>query len=199
MQRLAALLAPTDVLVVSDEVYEHMVFDGRVHESLARHAQLAARSLIVSSFGKTFHVTGWKVGYVAAPAPLTAELRKVHQFNVFTVNTPMQHGLAAYMADAKPYLELVVAQLLDGLGVSIREVALSAESVRPGRVGQASSAAGGNDKGNQPSTSAADRLVPIARAGEVRMPCQHSWQAPHYEDRCTGRRTLHTWLSPRPG
>ena len=106
MERLAALLRPTDVIVIADEVYEHMVFDGLNHESVARHLELAARSLIVSSFGKTYHVTGWKVGYVAAPAPLTAELRKVHQFNVFTVNTPMQHGLATYMADAGRYLGL---------------------------------------------------------------------------------------------
>jgi methionine aminotransferase len=106
MQTLDDLLAPTNVLVISDEVYEHMVFDGKAHESAARFPGLAARSFIVSSFGKTYHVTGWKVGYVAAPAPLTAEFRKVHQFNVFTVNTPVQHGLAAYMADPKPYLEL---------------------------------------------------------------------------------------------
>ena len=106
MQALAALLRPTDVVVISDEVYEHMVYDGAQHESAARHAELAARSFIVSSFGKTYHVTGWKVGYVAAPAALTAEFRKVHQFNVFTVNTPMQHALAAYMADPRPHLEL---------------------------------------------------------------------------------------------
>ena len=106
MLRLQELLAPTDVLLISDEVYEHMVFDGQAHQSAARFPGLAARSFIVSSFGKTYHVTGWKVGYVAAPAPLTAEFRKVHQFNVFTVNTPMQHALAAYMADPKPYLEL---------------------------------------------------------------------------------------------
>ncbi|MGZ5180576.1 MAG: pyridoxal phosphate-dependent aminotransferase [Ramlibacter sp.] len=106
MLRLQDLLAPTDVLVISDEVYEHMVFDGQRHQSAARFAALAARSFIVSSFGKTYHVTGWKVGYVAAPASLTAEFRKVHQFNVFTVNTPVQHGLAAYMADPRPYLEL---------------------------------------------------------------------------------------------
>lgn len=106
MLQLQDLLAPTEVLVISDEVYEHMVFDGRQHQSAARFPGLAARSLIVSSFGKTYHVTGWKVGYVAAPAPLTAEFRKVHQFNVFTVNTPMQHGLAAYMADPQPYLQL---------------------------------------------------------------------------------------------
>jgi methionine transaminase len=106
MLQLQDLLAPTEVLVISDEVYEHMVFDGQQHQSAARFPGLAARSLIVSSFGKTYHVTGWKVGYVAAPAALTAEFRKVHQFNVFTVNTPMQHGLAAYMADPQPYLQL---------------------------------------------------------------------------------------------
>jgi len=106
MQRLADLLRPTDVFVIADEVYEHMVYDGARHESVARHPELAARSFVVSSFGKTYHVTGWKVGTVAAPAPLTAEFRKVHQFNVFTVNTPMQHALAAYMADPRPYLEL---------------------------------------------------------------------------------------------
>jgi methionine aminotransferase len=101
-----SLLAPTDILLISDEVYEHMVFDGAEHQSAARFAGLAARAFIVSSFGKTFHVTGWKVGTVAAPAALTAEFRKVHQFNVFTVNTPMQHGLAAYLQDPAPYLQL---------------------------------------------------------------------------------------------
>ncbi|TWO71854.1 pyridoxal phosphate-dependent aminotransferase [Caenimonas sedimenti] len=106
MRKLEELLAPTDVFVISDEVYEHMVFDGEPHQSVARFPGLAARSVIVSSFGKTYHVTGWKVGYVAAPAPVTAEFRKVHQFNVFTVNTPMQHGLAAYMASPEPYLQL---------------------------------------------------------------------------------------------
>jgi methionine aminotransferase len=106
LERLAAILRPTDVLLISDEVYEHMVYDGRAHASAASHPELAARAFIVSSFGKTYHVTGWKVGYVAAPAPLTDEFRKVHQFNVFTVNTPMQHGLARYMADPRPYLEL---------------------------------------------------------------------------------------------
>ncbi|MGD9833962.1 MAG: pyridoxal phosphate-dependent aminotransferase [Piscinibacter sp.] len=106
MQRLAELLRPTDVFVIADEVYEHMVYDGARHESVARHAELAQRAFIVSSFGKTYHVTGWKVGYVAAPATMTAEFRKVHQFNVFTVNTPMQHGLAAFMADASHHLGL---------------------------------------------------------------------------------------------
>ncbi|WP_394757209.1 pyridoxal phosphate-dependent aminotransferase [Rhodoferax sp.] len=106
MLRLQEILAPTNVLLISDEVYEHMVFDGQQHHSAARFPDLAARAFIVSSFGKTYHVTGWKVGYVAAPAALSAEFRKVHQFNVFTVNTPVQYGLAAYMADPKPYLEL---------------------------------------------------------------------------------------------
>jgi methionine aminotransferase len=106
MLALQELLAPTDVLLISDEVYEHMVFDGRQHESAARYPGLAARAFIVSSFGKTFHVTGWKVGTVCAPAPLMAEFRKVHQFNVFTVNTPVQHGLAQYLANPAPYLEL---------------------------------------------------------------------------------------------
>lgn len=106
MRQLETLLAPTNVLLISDEVYEHMVFDGAQHESAARFAGLAARAFIVSSFGKTYHVTGWKVGTVAAPAALMAEFRKVHQFNVFTVNTPMQVGLATYMADPAPYLDL---------------------------------------------------------------------------------------------
>lgn len=106
MLQLQDLLAPTDVFVISDEVYEHMVFDGQLHQSAARFPGLAARSLIVSSFGKTYHVTGWKIGYVAAPAVLSAEFRKVHQFNVFTVNTPMQFGLASYMASPEPYLQL---------------------------------------------------------------------------------------------
>jgi methionine aminotransferase len=106
MQRLAALLEPTDVLLISDEVYEHMVYDGVPHASASAFPTLATRSFVVSSFGKTFHVTGWKIGTVAAPAALTAEFRKVHQFNVFTVNTPMQFALAAYLADPAPYRTL---------------------------------------------------------------------------------------------
>ncbi|WP_309638998.1 pyridoxal phosphate-dependent aminotransferase [Methylibium sp.] len=106
MHRLASLLRPTDVIVIADEVYEHMVYDGAVHQSVARHPELAARSVLISSFGKSFHVTGWKVGYTAAPAALSAEFRKVHQFNVFTVNTPMQHAIARYLTDPGPYRDL---------------------------------------------------------------------------------------------
>jgi len=106
MRSLADLLRDTDIIVIADEVYEHMVFDGQRHQSVARFPELAQRSFIVSSFGKTYHVTGWKVGYVAAPAALMAEFRKVHQFNVFTVNTPMQHGLAAFMDDPAHHLGL---------------------------------------------------------------------------------------------
>jgi methionine transaminase len=105
-QQLAGLLLSTNVLLISDEVYEHMVYDAVPHVSASALPELAARAFVVSSFGKTFHVTGWKIGTVAAPIPLMAEFRKVHQFNVFTVNTPMQHGLAQYLLDPKPYLEL---------------------------------------------------------------------------------------------
>jgi methionine aminotransferase len=124
MQQLADLLAPTQVLLISDEVYEHMVFDGRRTSAHRRLPALAARAFVVSSFGKTYHVTGWKVGTVVAPAALMAEFRKVHQFNVFTVNTPMQHGLARFMADPAPYLQPA------GLSTSANATSFAA---RPGR------------------------------------------------------------------
>jgi len=94
MQQLAALLDGSRVCVLADEVYEHMVFDGAEHQSVARHPALACRAIGVSSFGKTYHVTGWKVGYVFGPAALMSEFRKVHQFNVFTVNSPAQAAFA---------------------------------------------------------------------------------------------------------
>lgn len=106
MAALADIVRGTDILILSDEVYEHMVFDEERHESMCRYPELAQRAFVVSSFGKTYHVTGWKVGYVAAPAMLMAEFRKVHQYNVFSVNTPMQHGIASYMADPAPYVNL---------------------------------------------------------------------------------------------
>jgi methionine aminotransferase len=106
MLTLQDILAPTNVFVISDEVYEHMVYDGGQHQSVTRFSGLADRAFVISSFGKTYHVTGWKVGYVSAPAAMMAEFRKVHQFNVFTVNTPMQIGLAAYMQSPEPYVGL---------------------------------------------------------------------------------------------
>jgi methionine aminotransferase len=106
MLRLQEILAPTQILLISDEVYEHMVYAPLQHHSASSYPGLADRAFVVSSFGKTYHVTGWKVGTVAAPAALTAEFRKVHQFTVFTVNTPVQHALARYMQDPRPYLDL---------------------------------------------------------------------------------------------
>ena len=103
---LQELLEPTPVIVLSDEVYEHMVYAPMQHHSVSEFPKLAQRSFIVSSFGKTLHVTGWKVGYCVAPASFTKEYRKVHQYNVFTVNTPMQHGIASYMANLEPMLQL---------------------------------------------------------------------------------------------
>lgn len=97
---LADATRDTNIVVLSDEVYEHIVFDGVRHASVSTHPELAARSIAVSSFGKTYHITGWKIGYVSGPAGLMTEFRKVHQFNVFTVNTPCQIGIADYMRDA---------------------------------------------------------------------------------------------------
>jgi methionine aminotransferase len=98
-----ALTRGTPIALVSDEVYEHIVFDGRRHESLARSAELAARSVVIGSFGKTFHATGWKVGYALAPREIAAEFRRVHQFIVFTVSTPAQHALANFLAEPARY------------------------------------------------------------------------------------------------
>lgn len=98
MNALADLLRGTDIFLISDEVYEHMVFDGAPHQSVARFAALAERAFVISSFGKTYHVTGWKIAYCLAPKGLTIEFRKAHQFIVFTVHTPSQHALANYMA-----------------------------------------------------------------------------------------------------
>ena len=94
---MTEIVGRTGIYIVSDEVYEHIIFDGARHESMARHPELAARSFVVGSFGKTYHVTGWKVGYVVAPAALTAELRKVHQFVTFSTHTPVQHAIAEFL------------------------------------------------------------------------------------------------------
>jgi len=106
LDTLTEIVRDTGIVLVSDEVYEHVVFDGGVHNSIARRPELAERAFVISSFGKTYHATGWKIGYCCAPPSLTTELRRVHQFVVFTVSAPMQHALAAYMADPQPYLQL---------------------------------------------------------------------------------------------
>ena len=106
LDALAGLTRNTDIVVLSDEVYEHIVFDGARHASVAAHPELSRRGITVSSFGKTFHITGWKVGYALSSADLMAEFRKVHQFNVFTVNTPCQLGIAEYMRDPARYQNL---------------------------------------------------------------------------------------------
>jgi len=103
---LTRLVQRHDVLILSDEVYEHIIFDGAPHESMARTDALRARSFIVGSFGKTYHATGWKVGYAVAPAALTDEFRKVHQFVTFATNTPTQHALAEFLSQHKGYPEL---------------------------------------------------------------------------------------------
>jgi methionine aminotransferase len=106
IDQLTALTRGTNIIVISDEVYEHIIFDGAQHESVARHPELAARSFVIGSFGKTYHVTGWKVGYAVAPADLTAEFRKVHQFVTFATNTPVQHALADMLATPDALREL---------------------------------------------------------------------------------------------
>jgi methionine aminotransferase len=106
LDALAALTRGTDIVIISDEAYEHMVYDGAQHHSVARHDELAARSVVIGSFGKTFHATGWKIGYALAPREISAEIRRVHQFTVFTVNAPMQHALAAFLREPARYEEL---------------------------------------------------------------------------------------------
>ncbi|MFT6027579.1 MAG: methionine aminotransferase [Psychroserpens sp.] len=106
MANLQKLTEETDIIIMSDEVYEHIIFDGMEHQSVARYPKLAERSIVVSSFGKTYHNTGWKIGHVLAPEELMKEFRKVHQFNVFSVNTPAQYALADFLGDKDHYLEL---------------------------------------------------------------------------------------------
>ena len=106
MQKLQKILQNTDVIVLSDEVYEHIIFDAIEHQSVARFPKLAERSFIVSSFGKTYHTTGWKLGYVLAPQNLTREFRKVHQFIAFAANTPIQYAVADFITRKDEYLQL---------------------------------------------------------------------------------------------
>jgi methionine aminotransferase len=106
MRQLEKLTGNSDIVILSDEVYEHILFDGRAHESVTKYPELAARSFVISSFGKTFHTTGWKLGYCMAPKQLMAEFRKVHQFLVFSCNTAMQVACAEFLQDKNHYLEL---------------------------------------------------------------------------------------------
>lgn len=106
MMELSRILKGTDIILLSDEVYEHIVFDGKKHESVARYPELRARSFITASFGKTFHNTGWKMGYTVAPKALMEEFQKVHQFNVFSVHHPSQKAFATYLKEPEHYLRL---------------------------------------------------------------------------------------------
>ncbi|MBN1533199.1 MAG: methionine aminotransferase [Spirochaetes bacterium] len=103
---LIDIVSGTSIVILSDEVYEHIIYDGARHESMARYPELAARSFVVSSFGKTYHATGWKIGYCCAPRALSAELQKVHQYLTFAVNTPIQYALAEFVDRAGEYMEL---------------------------------------------------------------------------------------------
>lgn len=106
IKALEKITRDNDIIILSDEVYEHILFDDYKHQSVAKYPALAQRSLVVGSFGKTFHATGWKVGFCVAPENLTREFRKVHQFNVFSVNTPIQYALAEYMQDKRNYVNI---------------------------------------------------------------------------------------------
>jgi methionine aminotransferase len=106
IDELCAIVKNQDILILSDEVYEHLIFDGELHQSMARYEELRQRSFIVASFGKPFHATGWKVGYCMAPAALMQEFRKVHQFLVFSVNAPLQYAIAEHLKDENNYLGL---------------------------------------------------------------------------------------------
>ncbi|MBK0378853.1 methionine aminotransferase [Mucilaginibacter segetis] len=106
IDELSSLVKQQDILILSDEVYEHLIYDGETHHSMARYPELQQRSFIVASFGKTFHNTGWKIGYCMAPAYLMQEFRKIHQFLVFCVNAPMQYAIAEYLKDENNYLSL---------------------------------------------------------------------------------------------
>jgi methionine transaminase len=106
MQELEKIITDTEIILLSDEVYEHITFDNKPHESAARYPAIAKQSLLVFSFGKTFHNTGWKMGYICGSEYLMKEFRKVHQYNVFSCNTPVQYALAEYMEDENKYLQL---------------------------------------------------------------------------------------------
>jgi methionine transaminase len=133
LETLATILRDTDILLMSDEVYEHIVFDGYTHQSVLRHAELMERSFVVGSFGKAYHSTGWKVGWVVAPSAMTTEVRKVHQFLTFSTSTPAQWALADVLQQAPAHLTTLASfyqskrdtfrSLLDGSGLRLLDVA----------------------------------------------------------------------------
>ena len=106
ISNLSEIVKDTNIFIVSDEAYEHIIFDGRQHESMTRHPQLARRSFVICSFGKTYHTTGWKIGYCLAPEPLSVELQKIHQYLTFASNTPIQMAYAEFMQNKDLYLDL---------------------------------------------------------------------------------------------
>lgn len=106
LEELQRLTAGTEILILSDEVYQHLIFDDEKHQSALLYSELYKRSIVTMSFGKTFHATGWRIGYVIAPPIITKEVRKVHQFNTFSINTPLQHALAEYLSESSRYLDL---------------------------------------------------------------------------------------------
>lgn len=106
IEQLRSIVKDTRIFILSDEVYEHLIFDNKQHESMLRYPDLLERSFVCFSFGKTYHCTGWKMGYCVAPAPMMKEFRKVHQFNCFSCHSPVQYGLAEYIQEREPYLQL---------------------------------------------------------------------------------------------
>ena len=106
INELTDIVDHSNIIIISDEVYEHLIFDDKAHLSILKYPALSARSFVCFSFGKVYHCTGWKMGYCIAPPTLMAAFRKVHQFNVFTCNSPMQHGIAAFLTEKNQYLEL---------------------------------------------------------------------------------------------
>ncbi len=106
MEKLNKLVSGTKIMILADEVYEHIIFDGLEHQSIVKYPELVERSIVISSFGKTYHATGWKIGYCLAPENITKEIRKIHQFNVFAVNTPIQYAIADFLDDKNAYLQL---------------------------------------------------------------------------------------------
>lgn len=132
MMELEAILKNTDILVLSDEVYEHMVFDEEQHQSASKYPNLSERTFVMASFGKTFHVTGWKMGYCAAPGPLMTEFRKVHEYNVYAINHPVQKALTTYLADATNYMQLA-SFLQQKRDLFINSIAPSRFSFSPAR------------------------------------------------------------------